>query len=158
MSFRFFIEHSLRDFCVPACLGSVIHHALQLKTAPVNSGESLPSALTSSKADTSLEEAEYVIVDGGLTGCVVASQIAQSDPRLQLVLVETGIDASSDPLIKNIGGAFAVAGSHFDYKYKTNRVHTYSYGWGSTWRQHFEFWSLASKGCERFRPVSQIGR
>lgn len=83
MSICFLIEHSLRDFCVPACLpalaqsfGSVIHHALQPKTASVNSGESLPSALTSWKAHTNLEEADYVIVDGGLTGCVVASHIA----------------------------------------------------------------------------------
>ncbi|KAI4265520.1 MAG: hypothetical protein L6R38_009360 [Xanthoria sp. 2 TBL-2021] len=95
----------------------------------------LPSALTSSKADTNLEEADYVIVGGGLTGCVIASRLSQDDPNLQVLLVEAGIDASDDPLTKDIGGAFSLAGSDLDYNYKTtpqantdDRVHTATAG------------------------------
>ncbi|KAI4263966.1 MAG: hypothetical protein L6R42_000909 [Xanthoria sp. 1 TBL-2021] len=95
----------------------------------------IPSALTSSKADTNLEEADYVIVGGGLTGCAIASRLSQDDPNLQVVLVEAGIDASDDPLTKDIGGAFSLAGSDLDYNYKTtpqantdDRVHTATAG------------------------------
>ncbi|KAL8654623.1 MAG: hypothetical protein Q9226_003358 [Calogaya cf. arnoldii] len=95
----------------------------------------VPSALTSTKADTSVEEVDYVIVGGGLTGCVIASRLSEHDPNLRVLLVEAGIDASDNPQTKDIGGAFTLAGSDLDYNYKTtpqantnDRVHTATAG------------------------------
>ncbi|KAL8665434.1 MAG: hypothetical protein Q9168_007706 [Polycauliona sp. 1 TL-2023] len=94
-------------------------------------GGLLPSRLTSAQTDTNVDEADYVVVGGGLTGCVIASRLSQSNSNYQVVLVEAGIDASDNPLTKDIGGAFALAGSDLDYNYKTtsqantkDRVHT----------------------------------
>ena len=71
------------------------------------------------RGNTNLEEADYVIVGGGLTGCVVASRLSQGNLGLQVLLVEAGVDASDDPLTKDIRGAFALAGSDLDYNFKT---------------------------------------
>ncbi|KAI4219890.1 MAG: hypothetical protein L6R36_008007 [Xanthoria steineri] len=95
----------------------------------------VPSTLASSKVHPSVGEVDYVIIGGGLTGCVIASRLSQHDPNLQVLLVEAGIDASENPLTKDIGGAFALAGSDLDYNYKTSpqtntndRVHTATAG------------------------------
>lgn len=83
---------------------------------------------------TSLE-ADYIIVGGGLTGCALASRLHQGDAALEIVLLEAGIDASDNPQTRDIGGAFALAGSELDYNYKTtpqpntgDRVHSLTAG------------------------------
>lgn len=40
-------------------------------------------------------------------------------PSLDILLLEAGIDASDDPLTRDLGGAFALAGSELDYNYKS---------------------------------------
>lgn len=72
---------------------------------------------------------------GGLTGCVIAARISQYHPLLNVLLLEAGTNASANPLTKDIGGAFSLAGWHLDYCYKTvpqhhtkNRVHTITAG------------------------------
>ena len=83
----------------------------------------------------SVTEADYIIVGGGLTGCVIAARLSQYNPALHVILLEAGTDASANPLTKDIGGAFSLAGSDLDYCYKTvpqyhteNRVHTITAG------------------------------
>ena len=80
-------------------------------------------------------EADYIVVGGGLTGCALASRLYQSDPSLDILLLEAGIDASDNPLTRDIGGAFALAGSELDYKYESTpqlntdgRVHSMTAG------------------------------
>ncbi|KAL9130377.1 MAG: hypothetical protein Q9217_001435 [Psora testacea] len=80
-------------------------------------------------------EADYIIVGGGLTGCALASRLLQGNPALNILVLEAGIDASDNPLTRDFGGAFALAGSPLDYNYKStpqpntgDRVHTITAG------------------------------
>ncbi|KAL8961726.1 MAG: hypothetical protein Q9193_001759 [Seirophora villosa] len=83
----------------------------------------------------SLTEADYIIVGGGLTGCVIASRLSQNNPDLHILLLEAGVDAFDNPLTKQLQGAFALAGSDLDHDYKTkpqpntnDRLHTITAG------------------------------
>ena len=80
-------------------------------------------------------EADYIIAGGGLTGCAIASRLNQGDPSLSILVLEAGIDASNNPLTKDLSGAFALSGSELDFKYEStpqfntaNRVHTITAG------------------------------
>lgn len=66
---------------------------------------------------------------------MIASRLAQNDQALRVLLLEAGVDASNNPLTKDVGGAFALAGTDIDYCYKTTpqhntdeRVHTITAG------------------------------
>ena len=63
--------------------------------------------------------ADYTIEGGGLTGCAIAARLHRGDPSLRVLVLEAGIDATNNPQIKDLGGAFALAGSELDYKYKS---------------------------------------
>ncbi|KAL2815099.1 hypothetical protein BJX63DRAFT_169417 [Aspergillus granulosus] len=75
-------------------------------------------------------EADYVIVGGGLTGCVVASRLKQHNPSLEVLILEAGIDPSNHDDTKTFAGVFSLIGSDLDWAYQTvpqkntgNRVH-----------------------------------
>lgn len=75
-------------------------------------------------------EVDYVIVGGGLTGCVVASRLKQRNPALDILIIEAGIDPSDDPRISSFPGLFSLLGSELDWSYHSapqpdtaNRVH-----------------------------------
>lgn len=81
------------------------------------------------------EEVDYVIVGGGLTGCVVASRLKQQNPSLEILIIEAGIDPSKDQRISSFPGLFALLGSELDWSYHSvpqpntaNRVHVTSAG------------------------------
>ena len=64
-------------------------------------------------------EADYIIVGGGLTGCVIAARLQQSNPYFQILVLEAGTDATENPQTRDLAGGFALAGSELDYNYKT---------------------------------------
>ena len=47
------------------------------------------------------DQYDYIIVGGGLAGCVVASRLHQGDPSKSILLVERGPDEQKHPLITN---------------------------------------------------------
>lgn len=81
--------------------------------------------------------ADFIVVGGGLTGCVVASRLKQRDPTLDVLLIEAGNDPSSNPNVESFAGLFSLLGSELDWTYpvepqkNTNdRSHTVNAGKG----------------------------
>ncbi|KAB8263847.1 hypothetical protein BDV32DRAFT_146150 [Aspergillus pseudonomiae] len=81
--------------------------------------------------NTTALEADYIIVGGGLAGCAVASRLKQRNPSLDVLILEAGSDASSNPNTQSFPGLFSLLGSDIDWTYSTepqantgNRVHT----------------------------------
>ncbi|KAJ0416723.1 putative glucose dehydrogenase [Aspergillus carlsbadensis] len=64
-------------------------------------------------------EADYIIVGGGLTGCVVASRLKQADPSLDILILEAGADASNNEATKTFAGLFSLLDSRLDWSYQT---------------------------------------
>jgi choline dehydrogenase-like flavoprotein len=66
-----------------------------------------------------LQEADYIIVGGGLTGCVVASRLKQADPHLEVLILEAGADESDNEATKTFASLFSLLDSDLDWSYKT---------------------------------------
>ena len=64
-------------------------------------------------------EADYIIAGGGLTGCVVASRLKERDPTLKVLILEAGVDPSSNPNTQSFPGLFSLLGSELDWSYPT---------------------------------------
>ena len=45
------------------------------------------------------KEVDYVIVGGGLSGCVIASRLHDANPALSIALLEAGPDESHNPMV-----------------------------------------------------------
>lgn len=48
---------------------------------------------------SSVNNFDYIIVGGGLSGCVVAARLHQTHPSLSIALLEAGPDKSHDPVV-----------------------------------------------------------
>lgn len=79
--------------------------------------------------------ADYVVVGGGLTGCVVASRLKQKDPSLSIIVLEAGREPKEEHDVVSPMGGFALQGSKLDWQYSTqpnvetqNRIHTLTAG------------------------------
>jgi choline dehydrogenase-like flavoprotein len=85
--------------------------------------------------------ADYVIVGGGLTGCVIASRLARLSrlphhaPFPSVILLEAGPDPSQEPGVDTLLGGLSSLGGKLDYAYQSepvpgtvNRTHTLNAG------------------------------
>ena len=68
---------------------------------------------------TASDVADYLILGGGLAGCVVASRIHEYDPSAAVTLVEAGPDENANPLITDPMGTFQLHMSSHEYNYRT---------------------------------------
>lgn len=66
--------------------------------------------------------ADYIVVGGGLTGCVVASRLARSASSPSVILIEAGPDATSEPRTDTILAGLALMGGKLDYSYQSEPV------------------------------------
>lgn len=64
-----------------------------------------------------MKQADYVIVGGGIGGCVLASRLHQKYPSASILLIEAGADVTNDPLV--LGNAMHLPHSNLDWGYRT---------------------------------------
>ncbi|KAH9985876.1 choline dehydrogenase [Xylariaceae sp. FL0662B] len=79
--------------------------------------------------------ADYIVVGGGLTGCVIASRLSQSHKKPEVILLEAGLDPSSNPAAAGFLSGLSLLGGEFDHAYQSepvtntaNRVHSLNSG------------------------------
>ena len=63
--------------------------------------------------------ADLIIVGGGLTGCALASRLAEKHPSLSIVLLEAGGDHRGDERTTSFTGGLSLLNSSLDWAYKT---------------------------------------
>lgn len=62
---------------------------------------------------------DYLVVGGGLAGCVVATRLKQYNPAATVTLVEAGPDAHDREWMTETMGTFNLHMSEFEYNYLT---------------------------------------
>lgn len=62
---------------------------------------------------------DYLILGGGLAGCVIASRLKQYNPSSSVTLVEGGPDEHDNPPMIEPMGIFQLHMSTFEYNYRT---------------------------------------
>ncbi|KAK8119647.1 uncharacterized protein PG998_004273 [Apiospora kogelbergensis] len=73
--------------------------------------------------------ADYIVVGGGLTGCLVASRLSQSAKSPRVVLLEAGSDPSSNPAAAGLLSGLSLLGGGTEPVPETaGRVHTLNVG------------------------------
>lgn len=66
-------------------------------------------------------EADYIVVGGGLTGCVIASRLRQSANKPEVFLLEAGPD-TDNPAADGFLSGLSLLGSDLDYTYRSQPV------------------------------------
>lgn len=79
--------------------------------------------------------ADYVVVGGGLAGCVIASCLSLSESKPEVILIEAGPDPAGKPNTETYLNGLSLLGGELDYAYQSepvetteNRVHTLNAG------------------------------
>ncbi|KAK7756424.1 hypothetical protein SLS62_001650 [Diatrype stigma] len=79
--------------------------------------------------------ADYIVVGGGLTGCLMASRLSQSAKKPSVILLEAGPDPSSNPAAAGFLSGLSLLGGELDWAYQSepvketaDRVHTLNAG------------------------------
>ena len=62
---------------------------------------------------------DYIIVGGGLSGCVVASRLLQARPYLSVALLEAGPDESHNPAVLSPVLYPTLHGTSLQYSYES---------------------------------------
>lgn len=62
---------------------------------------------------------DYIIVGGGIAGCVTASRLHEKDPSLNILLIEAGTDASEHPNVPLAMTGQLLLHSELDWDYNT---------------------------------------
>jgi choline dehydrogenase-like flavoprotein len=63
--------------------------------------------------------ADFIIIGGGIGGCVLASRLHQKYPSASILLIEAGPDVSNHPMIVNSTATPILQHSELDWDYKT---------------------------------------
>jgi choline dehydrogenase-like flavoprotein len=63
-----------------------------------------------------MASADFIIIGGGIAGCVLASRLHQNHPELSIVLIEAGPNISSHPLVTNPTAPLQHTELDWDYK------------------------------------------
>lgn len=62
---------------------------------------------------------DYLILGGGLAGCVLATRLKEYNPELTVTLLEAGPNEHENPLILDPMGTFQMHNSRYEYNYAT---------------------------------------
>lgn len=62
---------------------------------------------------------DYIVIGGGIGGSVVSHRLHQSDPSLNILLVEAGPDVSNNTQIPHFNYTSYLVGSQWDWGYYT---------------------------------------
>ena len=65
------------------------------------------------------KEFDYIIVGGGLSGCVVAARLHQAHPSLSVALLEAGPDESHNPVVLSPVLYPTLHGTPLQYSYQS---------------------------------------
>ena len=65
------------------------------------------------------ESYNYIIVGGGLCGCVLATRLKQGNPLLSVLLIEAGPDSQGNPFVSAPSGTFAPRAPEIDWNWAT---------------------------------------
>ena len=62
---------------------------------------------------------DYLVLGGGLAGCVLASRLKEYFPEAKVTLVEAGPDEHENPLVVEPMNTPLLANSSYQYNYRT---------------------------------------
>ena len=63
------------------------------------------------------QDADYIVIGGGIGGCVVASRLSQKDSGLSIILLEAGPDVKDHPLMQTAATTQQVRTSELNWNY-----------------------------------------
>ncbi|KAI1465034.1 choline dehydrogenase [Daldinia caldariorum] len=66
--------------------------------------------------------ADYIVVGGGLTGCLIASRLSQSDRKPEVILLEAGPDPYGNAAAAGFLSGLSLLGGELDYAYQSEPV------------------------------------
>ena len=72
-------------------------------------------------AMATLEEYDYLIAGGGLTGCAGAVLLHRSQPTLKTAILEAGPDEHHNPTVKSPMSGAPLHATSLEWKYETSR-------------------------------------
>lgn len=77
--------------------------------------------------------ADYIIVGGGLAGCVLASRLSRGDASASVVLIEAGQDPAGNPMVSEPLACFSAHYSEMDWAYSSVSDRSLTSRFSLTW-------------------------
>jgi choline dehydrogenase-like flavoprotein len=66
---------------------------------------------------TEMEAADYIVVDGGIGGCVIATRLSRHRPKRNVILIEAPPDVNNHPLVMTAATAQKVRTLDLNWSY-----------------------------------------